>query len=469
MAADPAVGVTALAIDLVPEYDGDTSYPDAMLDVAADLVGPVVVLAGLPGAIDEDAAGRLRDAGIPVLEGFRSGLLALRHLLDAVDRPGPDRLLVEEGAPAPVARPREWQDLPAAYGIPTPAERGAATADEAALAARDLGFPVVLKTSAPGITHRSDVAGVVTGLHDAAAVEAAYADLAARLGPDVTVHEQVPAGVEVSVGLVHDHALGPMVVVAAGGVLVELLADRAVALPPLSRDGALADARPPAAAAAARRLPRRAAVDIDALVDVVVAVVARARPRRRVGRLRPEPRDRDARRRGRGRRAGRPQAADETRRHDMSGLSDEDLEIRAGRGSSSTTLIPLRGRGRARRRRAAGGAAPRSSTKRPWRAGCTPRTCPTSVGGPGLTVLQQVLVQEQVGRVTNGLAWVHAHPAAVVGRVATDHQRTGGCFRPSAASGTSATRSPRSTPGPTSTRPSHDRAPGRRRRTSSTA
>ncbi len=277
IAADPAVGVTGLAVDLVPEYDGDTSYPDAMLEVAAATSEPVVVLAGLPGAIDEDAAGRLRDAGIPVLEGFRSGLLALRHLLDAVDRPGPDQLLVEEGALAPVARPREWQDLPAAYGIPTPAERGAATADEAALAARDLGFPVVLKTSAPGITHRSDVAGVVTGLHDAAAVEAAYADLAARLGPDVTVHEQVPAGVEVSVGLVHDHALGPMVVVAAGGVLVELLADRAVALPPLTREGAhrmLDRLRLRPMLDGFRGAPP---VDIDALVDVVVAVSLLAR------------------------------------------------------------------------------------------------------------------------------------------------------------------------------------------------
>ena len=56
VAADPAVGVTALAIDLVPEYDGDTSYVDAALDVAADIDGPLVVLTGLPAALDE--AGR---------------------------------------------------------------------------------------------------------------------------------------------------------------------------------------------------------------------------------------------------------------------------------------------------------------------------------------------------------------------------------------------------------------------------
>jgi acyl-CoA synthetase (NDP forming) len=131
---------------------------------------------------------------------------------------------------------------------------------------------VVLKTAAPGIAHRSDVGGVVTDLHDAAAVGAAYDDLAARLGPEVTVHQQVSAGVELSIGIVRDAALGPMVVVAAGGVLVELLTDRAVALPPLTVAGAH------------RMLDRlrlrplldgwrgEAPVDLDSLADLVVAV-----------------------------------------------------------------------------------------------------------------------------------------------------------------------------------------------------
>ena len=103
MAADPAVGVTALAVDLVPEHDGDTSYPDAVLDVVAETDRPVVVLAGLPAGIDDAAADRLRAAGVPVLEGFRSGLLALRHLQESVDRPAPSP--VEEGAQRPSRNP----------------------------------------------------------------------------------------------------------------------------------------------------------------------------------------------------------------------------------------------------------------------------------------------------------------------------------------------------------------------------
>ncbi len=92
IAADPAVGVTALAVDLVPEYDGDISYPDAVEDVVTTTDAPVVVLTGLPGAVDDVAAERLRLLGVPVLEGFRPGLLALRHLLDSATRPAPDEL-----------------------------------------------------------------------------------------------------------------------------------------------------------------------------------------------------------------------------------------------------------------------------------------------------------------------------------------------------------------------------------------
>jgi acyl-CoA synthetase (NDP forming) len=277
IAADPAVGVSALAIDLVPEHDGDTAYPDAMLEVAAATTEPVVVLTGLPGAVDEDAADRLRAAGIPVLEGFRSGLLALRHLLDAVDRPAPDEL-VDGGFEARRLAPQPPNlALLAAYGIPTPAERVAVTADEAARAAAELGFPVVLKTATSGITHRSDVDGVKVGLADETAVRAAYDDLAARLGPDVTVHQQVPAGVELSVGIVLDPALGPMVVVAAGGVLVELMSDRAVALPPLTRAGAVRMLDGLRLRPLLDGFRGAAPVDLDALADVVVAVSRLAR------------------------------------------------------------------------------------------------------------------------------------------------------------------------------------------------
>jgi hypothetical protein len=111
---------------------------------------------------------------------------------------------------------------------------GAADLDGALAAADQIGYPVVLKTDEPEIAHKSDVGGVLLGINNAAALTAAYRDLAGRLGRRVQVCQTVPAGPELALGIVTDPELGPLIVVGAGGLLVELLADRVVAMPPVS-------------------------------------------------------------------------------------------------------------------------------------------------------------------------------------------------------------------------------------------
>jgi acetate---CoA ligase (ADP-forming) len=244
LADDPAVRAVALAVDLVHEFDGDESYPLAVTETARRTSKPVVVLSNVPAAIDPDAAAGLRAGGIPVLEGTRTGLLALKHLLDHAADPDP---------PAPAvavdqARQERWTRVIAAgqahgarleemlrdYGIAAARTRAADSRDGALAAAAEIGYPVVLKTGEPGIAHKSDAGGVLLGLRDPDALLAAYQDLAERLGRRVLVCETIPAGPELSAGLARDHELGPLLVVGAGGVLVELLADRAVALPPVT-------------------------------------------------------------------------------------------------------------------------------------------------------------------------------------------------------------------------------------------
>jgi acyl-CoA synthetase (NDP forming) len=253
LAADPAVAAIALAVDLVPEFDGDDSYPRAVLTAAAATSKPVAVLAGLPSAVDEAAAARLRAGGVPVLEGTRSGLLALRHLLDAAGfaarPPEPPPVPPPPGETAGRWRRRlarggltgaDLFDLLRDYGIPAVRARTARTRAAALDAAAAIGYPVVLKTDEPGIVHKSEVGGVRLGLVGAAAAGAAYDDLAARLGPRVLVCQTAPPGTELTLGVVRDPAVGPLLIVGAGGIHVEIFSERAVVLAPVTRSAALA-------------------------------------------------------------------------------------------------------------------------------------------------------------------------------------------------------------------------------------
>ena len=285
LAADPAVAAVALAVDLVPEFDGDESYPRAVLAAAERTAKPVAVLAGLAAAVDPAAAARLRAAGVPVLEGTRTGLLALRHLLDHAEPKDPP----PDSAPAQAlgATARRWRetllrdpapsgavlfDLLRDYGIPAVRSRQATTRIAAVAAAAAIGYPVVLKTDEPGIAHKSDVGGVRLGLGDPGAVGAAYDDLAARLGPRVLLCQTAPPGTELALGVVRDAALGPLLVVSAGGVLIEIFAERAVLLAPVTRSAAVTALRRLRLAAVLAGTRGQPPADLGAIADAITGL-----------------------------------------------------------------------------------------------------------------------------------------------------------------------------------------------------
>jgi acyl-CoA synthetase (NDP forming) len=244
---DPDTAAMAFVVDLTRQGE---PYDEGYLQVAKDVweatTKPFCVLSNLASAVALEEAAYLRDLGIPVLEGTSSGLIALRALIAHRD------VRAREGAetPAPVrdeVRAR-WRErlasdgemseveglaLLADYGVPVVEARQVSSAEEAVAAAEVIGFPVVLKTAAPGVQHKSDVDGVRLGLATADAVRGAYDDVASRLGPLAAVAAMAPDGVEVALGIVRDPSFGPLVLAAAGGVLVELLHDRALAIPPV--------------------------------------------------------------------------------------------------------------------------------------------------------------------------------------------------------------------------------------------
>jgi acetyltransferase len=137
----------------------------------------------------------------------------------------------------------ESKRLLSAYGIPTVETHLANNADEAAAAARALGFPVVVKLHSETLTHKTDVGGVKLDLGSEAEVRAAFAAIRAsvtdKAGPEhflgVTVQPMVKLeGYELILGASIDPQFGPVLLFGSGGQLVEVFKDRALALPPLN-------------------------------------------------------------------------------------------------------------------------------------------------------------------------------------------------------------------------------------------
>jgi acetate---CoA ligase (ADP-forming) len=248
---EPDTAVLTFAVDLTTEGSANSGYVRVAREVHAATDKPFALLSHVRSGMDPDDAAAVRAAGVPVLEGTATGLAAIRHLLehrDAMARPAHKdqarpaatvssrwrRRLATGGAPNEAEALALLRD----YGVPVVAHRTAASAPGALAAAEELGWPVVLKTAAPGIAHKTDVGGVKLDLRDRAALQAAYDDVATRLGPQVLLARMQRPAVELALGVVRDPVFGPLLLVAAGGTLVELLRDRVAALPPVDAGGA---------------------------------------------------------------------------------------------------------------------------------------------------------------------------------------------------------------------------------------
>jgi len=167
-----------------------------------------------------------------------------------------------------------------AYGIPTPAERLATTAEEAVAHAEDIGLPVVLKIVSPDILHKTEAGGVLVGLDDVDAVSAGFTqivdnsrayDAGARI-LGVQVQQMLTEGQEVIIGSVTDPTFGKIVAFGLGGVLVEVLKDVTFRLAPTSTEEALSMIDGIQAAEILRGVRGSDPVDRDALAAVITGL-----------------------------------------------------------------------------------------------------------------------------------------------------------------------------------------------------
>ena len=172
----------------------------------------------------------------------------------------------------------------AAYGFPLVEERLAESTAAAVTAARELGFPVVVKTAAAG-AHKTETGGVALNLVDEQEVEAAVE----RIGAPVLVQPMVRGGAELLAGLVQDPVFGPLVAFGPGGVMAELIGQAAFRIAPLTD----VDARELVTGGKAGRLVAgfRGAppADEEALIDLVLRLGRLGEDAACGRRARPEP------------------------------------------------------------------------------------------------------------------------------------------------------------------------------------
>ncbi|MGZ5662132.1 MAG: GNAT family N-acetyltransferase, partial [Usitatibacter sp.] len=138
----------------------------------------------------------------------------------------------------------ESKELLAAFRIPVLRSVDVANAAEAVFAANAAGYPVVMKIRSPDITHKSDVGGVHLGIPDAIAVREAFEAMMAEVkrrrpearidGVSIEPMLNRPYARELMAGIARDPVFGPAIMFGAGGIAIEVLRDRVVALPPLN-------------------------------------------------------------------------------------------------------------------------------------------------------------------------------------------------------------------------------------------
>lgn len=254
IADDPNIDVVVPVITAAPNAE-----IERMAEFARSASKPVAVLWTGPARGEPPITPReLIAQGVPVYRETMTGLKAVRAAMEygrflqrrrntSVRPPDIDparaRALVQ-GRSGSLTE-REGKALLASYGFPVTREVLAATAEQAAVLAREFAGPVALKIESPDIPHKTEAGAVRLNVSapDVAAAAAAIVVAARHHAPGaringVLVQEMVPPGVEMILGIASDPVFGPVILAGLGGIHVEVLRDVAHRIPPIDADEA---------------------------------------------------------------------------------------------------------------------------------------------------------------------------------------------------------------------------------------
>ena len=238
MLADPAVDL--LAFGLQPRNLKDMGDPAPFQRAFRASDKTVLGFSRFSYQVTPEIVDIQDQLGIPILMGLDATVRAMNALCFHADRQGKAPPIAKPMKPSRLT-PATLDETLASYGISGPRSRLASSAREAAEAAAEIGFPVALKIQSADILHKTEAGGVALGLANTKAVaEAARRMRESALAAyphakiDGFLVQEMASGIEVIVGARTDPLYGPLLLVGAGGILVELTKDAALELLPVT-------------------------------------------------------------------------------------------------------------------------------------------------------------------------------------------------------------------------------------------
>ena len=251
---DPNVAMGVFVSNFRDGYFLSEAIYRVVEDISKKISKPLVLSNCYSDLENEELCKRAQNAGVPVIDGLNETLFACKHLFsyrkfkrvrhlpkiiktldqelikkhkDFIRRHGSDSLGESDAL-------RILSD----FSIETVEHSLTSTREDVIQSARRFGYPLVLKTAKPGIHHKSDSNGVFVNISSEEDLVQKYDELCDRIGPEALLSKMIDQGVEISLGVFNDPQFGPVVMVAAGGILVEIMADRAVAMCPVNEQEA---------------------------------------------------------------------------------------------------------------------------------------------------------------------------------------------------------------------------------------
>ncbi len=238
VAKDPNVDMVAWAA-MLPSKQGAWDGVAALHGLLDKTDKPVIGFGRMTYQMRPESVAAQEAAGFPFLQALEPTLRAMNALWFHAARQG--RLPARPpSAPASDLSPANIEAALARYGIALPKSRAVASTAEAEAAAEAIGFPVALKIRSPDILHKTEAGGVVLDLRSRTEVKTAADALitsARATHPGARIDgflvQEMVSGVEAIVGARSDALYGPLLLIGAGGVLVELARDAALRLLPV--------------------------------------------------------------------------------------------------------------------------------------------------------------------------------------------------------------------------------------------